>query len=196
MGLRYDNFAPNLLSFGASYLSFPLKSKELARMNDQPKPLLPSDDVRWKMVLATMRRNGYQGNALIETLHTVQEAFGYLDRQALTYVADSLNVAPSQVHGVATFYHFFQLRPQGDHVCSVCTGTACHIKGSQMLLQHLQQAYNLHPNETTPGDELSLLTVRCIGACGLAPAVVFDGEVVGNMSVDELDTRIQGFVEK
>jgi bidirectional [NiFe] hydrogenase diaphorase subunit len=148
------------------------------------------------MVLATMRRNGYRGDALIETLHTVQEAFGYLDREALTYVSDSLSVAPSQVHGVATFYHFFQLRPQGDHVCSVCTGTACHIKGSQSLLQHLYQEFDLRPNETTSGDELSLLTVRCIGACGLAPAVVVDGEVVGNMSVDELDQQLEGFLQK
>jgi bidirectional [NiFe] hydrogenase diaphorase subunit len=147
------------------------------------------------MVLATMRRNGYRGDALIETLHTVQEAFGYLDRNALTFVADSLLVAPSQVHGVATFYHFFQLRPQGDHVCSVCTGTACHIKGSPALLQHLNTEYDLRPDGTTPGDELSLLTVRCIGACGLAPAVVFDKEVVGNMTVEELDQRLQGLIE-
>jgi bidirectional [NiFe] hydrogenase diaphorase subunit len=165
-------------------------------MRELPKPDLPSDDVRWKMVLGTMRRNGYKGDALIETLHTVQEAFGYLDRQALTYVADSLNVARSRVHGVATFYHFFQMRPQGDHVCSVCTGTACHIKGSNGLLQHLQSAYNLHPDQTTPGSEFSLLTVRCIGACGLAPAVVFDKDVVGNMTIDELDQRLQGFLEK
>jgi bidirectional [NiFe] hydrogenase diaphorase subunit len=165
-------------------------------MIDQPRPDLPSEDVRWKMVLATMRRNGYRSDALIETLHTVQEAFGYLEREALTFVADSLYVAPSQVHGVATFYHFFQLRPQGAHVCSVCTGTACHIKGSQTLLQHMHEDYDLRPNETTPDNELSLLTVRCIGACGLAPAVVVDGSVVGNMTVDELDQRLQGIVEK
>lgn len=165
-------------------------------MIEQQRPDLPSDDSRWKMVLATMRRNGYRGEALIETLHTVQEAFGFLDREALMYVSDSLNVAPSQVHGVATFYHFFQLRPQGEHVCSVCTGTACHIKGSQALLQHLNQEYDLRPNETSPDNELSLLTVRCIGACGLAPAVVVDGEVVGNMSVDELDQQLEGFLEK
>ena len=165
-------------------------------MIDQSRPDLPSDDVRWKMVLATMRRNGYRSDALIETLHTVQEAFGYLDREALNFVADSLYVAPSQVHGVATFYHFFQLRPQGGHVCSVCTGTACHIKGSQALLQHMKEDYDLRPNETTPGNELSLLTVRCIGACGLAPAAVIDGAVVGNMTVDELDQRLEGIVEK
>ena len=165
-------------------------------MRNQPKTALPSDDVRWKIVQATMRRNGNRGDALIETLHTVQESFGYLDREALSFVANSLNVAPSRVHGVATFYHFFQLRPPGEHVCSVCTGTACHIKGSTSLLQHMDEAYDLLPNMTTPDNELSLLTVRCIGACGLAPAVVFDREVVGNVTVDELNQRIQGLIQR
>ena len=106
-------------------------------MNKTQKVELPSDDKRWKIVNATMRRNGYRNDALIETLHTVQESFGYLDKEALTFVARSLNVAPSQVYGVATFYHFFNLRPKGKHVCSVCTGTACHIKGSDKLIDHM-----------------------------------------------------------
>ena len=97
----------------------------------------PSEDKRWKIVQATMRRNGFRGDALIETLHTVQESFGYLDKEALIFVSKSLNVAPSQVYGVATFYHFFNLRPQGKHVISVCTGTACHIKGGDKLITHI-----------------------------------------------------------
>lgn len=156
----------------------------------------PSDDKRWKIVEATMRRNGYRPDALIESLHSVQESFGFLDKQALLFVSAALNVAPSQVYGVATFYHFFQLRPQGEHVCSICTGTACHIKGGQELLKHVEEMYDLHPGETTPGDEVSLLTVRCIGACGLAPAVVFDKEVAGNVTVEALDERLKGFIEK
>lgn len=155
---------------------------------------LPSDDKRWKIVNATMRRNGYRHDALIETLHTVQESFGYLDKEALIFVAKSLNVARSQVYGVATFYHFFNLRPQGDHVCSVCTGTACHIKGADKLIDHMAEEYNLHPDETTEDGKVSLLTVRCIGACGLAPAVVFDDEVAANVDVEELDKHIEGFL--
>ena len=157
---------------------------------------LPSEDKRWKIVQATMRRNGFRSDALIETLHTVQESFGYLDKEALTFVSRSLNVAPSQVYGVATFYHFFNMRPQGRHVISVCTGTACHIKGGDKLIAHLSEKYSLHPDETTPDGQVSLLTVRCIGACGLAPAVVFDNEVVGNVGVDELDKRMEGYLEQ
>jgi bidirectional [NiFe] hydrogenase diaphorase subunit len=155
---------------------------------------LPSEDKRWKIVQATMRRNGFRSDALIEALHTVQESFGYLDKEALIFVSRSLNVAPSQVYGVATFYHFFNLRPQGKHVISVCTGTACHIKGGNKLMAHMAEKYNLHPDETTADGQVSLLTVRCIGACGLAPAVVFDDEVIGNVSVDELDQRMEGYL--
>jgi bidirectional [NiFe] hydrogenase diaphorase subunit len=157
---------------------------------------LPSDDKRWKIVNATMRRNGYRRDALIETLHTVQEAFGFLDKEALLFVSRSLNIARSHVYGVATFYHFFSLRPQGEHVCSVCTGTACHIKGAKALIDHVGEKYDLHPEETTPGNEVSLLTVRCIGACGLAPAVVVDNEVLGNVTNEDIDKHFERFIEQ
>jgi bidirectional [NiFe] hydrogenase diaphorase subunit len=165
-------------------------------MRTQPTIDLPSDDKRWKIVQGTMRRNGFRPDALIETMHTVQEAFGFLEKEALLFVANALSVAPSQVYGVATFYHFFQLKPQADHVCSVCTGTACHIKGANELLEHVNRQYDLRPGDTTPDASLSLLTVRCIGACGLAPAVVFDGEVMGSVTVQELDHRFEGYLEK
>ncbi|MGF1506552.1 MAG: bidirectional hydrogenase complex protein HoxE [Chloroflexi bacterium] len=151
---------------------------------------LPSDDKRWRIVQGTMRRNGFRPDALIETLHTVQESFGFLDEEALLFVSDALNVAPSQVYGVATFYHFFQLKPAGDHVCSVCTGTACYIKGGRELLTHLREEYNVEPDETTPDGRLSMTTVRCIGACGLAPAVVIDGEVAGRLTTEMLSERL------
>jgi bidirectional [NiFe] hydrogenase diaphorase subunit len=157
--------------------------------------MLPDESKRWKIVEATMRRNGFRGDALIETLHTVQSVFGFLDKPALLFVANALNVAPSRVHGVATFYHFFQLRPQGARLCSICTGTACHIKGSQELLGYVKENFGLKPGETTPDGELSLATVRCIGACGLAPAIVVDGEVLGTASVEALDRRLKGVAE-
>src|SRR5512138_580278 len=99
----------------------------------------PTDDRRWKLVQATMRRHGYQPNALIETMHTLQESFGYLDKDGLRYVAAALRVPLSRVYGVATFYHYFQLKPQGKHTCVVCTGTACYIKGAANLIAQVQQ---------------------------------------------------------
>jgi bidirectional [NiFe] hydrogenase diaphorase subunit len=153
---------------------------------------LPSEDKRWKIVQGTMRRNGYRPDALIETLHTCQEAFGYLDDDTLHFVSRALHVSPSQVYGVATFYHFFNLKPQGKHTCAVCTGTACYIKGAQKLIDSVGETYGIKPGETTPDDELSLVTVRCVGACGLAPAVVLDGEVVGNQTIPELHQKLEG----
>jgi len=152
---------------------------------------MPSDDRRWRVVRSTMRRHGHQADALIETLHTVQESFGYLDEEALRYVSAALHVPLSRVYGVATFYHFFTLRPQGNHTCVVCMGTACYIKGGATILSAVEQNYKVKVGDTTSDGNLSLLTARCLGACGLAPAVVFDGEVVGKLDRSEVLQRVQ-----
>jgi bidirectional [NiFe] hydrogenase diaphorase subunit len=146
------------------------------------KPVAPNQDKRWKLVDATIRRQGAQPRGLIEALHTVQEAFGYLDVQALRYVAMSLRVPLSRAFGVATFYHFFTLKPAGEHTCVICMGTACYIKGAPQLLDAVRKDLGIAPGETTPDKKVSLLTARCLGSCGLAPAVVYDQEVAGKVS--------------
>lgn len=151
----------------------------------------PSDDKRWRIVQATMRRNGYARHSLIETLHTVQESFGYLDEDSLRYVARSLRVPLSAVYGVSTFYHLFSLKPAGKHTCVLCTGTACYIKGTPRLLDKMAGEHDIVPGQTTAGGELSLLTARCVGSCGLAPVGVFDGEVVGKLTPEALDERLR-----
>ncbi len=151
----------------------------------------PTDDKRWKLVQATMRRHGNRAKALIETLHTVQETFGYLDLDSLRYVASQLRVPLSRVYGVATFYHYFTLKPEGKHTCVVCTGTACYIKGAPNILAGIEKKAGVKPGETTPDGELSVLTARCLGSCGLAPAVVFDGEVAGKLSTANVLERIE-----
>ncbi len=160
------------------------------------KPTPPSDDRRWKLVGAAMRRHGFQPHALIETLHSVQGAFGYLDEDAFRFVASSLRVPLSHVYGVATFYHFFKLKPQGEHTCVICMGTACYIKGANKILEAVHEEYDIKPGETTEDGKLSLLTARCIGTCGIAPAVVFDGEIVGGVTPDDALTRIRRWTEK
>ncbi|HUK19623.1 MAG TPA: bidirectional hydrogenase complex protein HoxE [Bryobacteraceae bacterium] len=151
----------------------------------------PSSDKRWKMVEATARRHGREPHALIETLHTVQETFGYLDEVALRFVAAVLRVPLSRVYGAATFYHFFTLKPKGKHTCVVCTGTACYIKGAPKLLEGIEKTYGIKPGETTADNELSVLTARCLGSCGLAPAAVLDGAVLGKIGSDELLARLR-----
>jgi bidirectional [NiFe] hydrogenase diaphorase subunit len=154
----------------------------------------PSGDKRWKLVEGTMRRNGHEPTALIEVLHTVQECFGYLDEPALKYVAVSLRVPLSKVFGVATFYHFFSLKPQGEHTCVVCTGTACYIKGAASLLEAVAETAHIKPGQTTDDNKVSLVTARCLGACGLAPAVVFDGNVAGKMEPKQVADQLRGWM--
>ena len=141
------------------------------------KPVAPSDDKRWKIVETRMRRLGNRPDALIEALHSAQEAFGYIDDDALRYVGQSLAVPPSTVFGVATFYHYFTLKPQGEHTCVVCLGTACYVKGASQILAAIEERTGLKSGATTADNRFSLLTARCIGACGIAPAVVYDGTV-------------------
>src|SRR5215471_17791233 len=150
----------------------------------------PNEDKRWRLVDATMRRLGRQSRGLIETLHTVQEAFGYLDETALKYVAASLRVPVSRAYGVATFYHFFTLKPAGEHTCVICLGTACYIKGAPQLLEAMEKDLGVRPGETTADGKVSLLTARCLGSCGLAPAVVYDQEVAGKVNPHALRKRL------
>jgi len=159
-----------------------------------PKIGLPSDDKRWKIVNGTMRRHGYSRNALIETLHTVQKSFGYLDRDSLHFVARSLRVPLSKAFGVATFYHFFSLKPPGEHACVVCLGTACYIKGAGQLLANIESALGIRPGETTPDGKVSVLTARCVGSCSFAPVALFDGEVAGKLTPKDVQNRLQKWV--
>jgi bidirectional [NiFe] hydrogenase diaphorase subunit len=161
----------------------------LATPSAPPKP--PTDDKRWRIVDAAMRRQGYDPHAIIESLHAVQQAFGFIDEKAMKYVAKGLQVPISKVYGVATFYHYFTLKPQGKHACVVCLGTACYIKGSGEMLKKVSEKYSVKEGMTTEDGELSLLAARCIGACGLAPAAVLDGDVIGKGSADELIGKIE-----
>jgi bidirectional [NiFe] hydrogenase diaphorase subunit len=150
------------------------------------KPGPPKEDRRWKVVDARMRRLGHRPDGLIEVLHTVQEAFGYLEPESLGYVSDALHVPPSRVFGVATFYSYFVLKPQGEHTCVVCTGTACYINGAARILEGIEDRLGIKAGQTTPDDKLSLLTAHCIGACSIAPAVVVDEQIRGRMTSTEI----------
>jgi bidirectional [NiFe] hydrogenase diaphorase subunit len=157
----------------------------------QAKPVAPSGDERWRAVESRMRRLGNRPDAVIEALHAVQEAFGHIDADAMRFVSDSLAVPPSTVFGVATFYHYFKLTPQGEHSCVVCTGTACYIDGALEILDAIHDRFGVRPHGTTADGRLSLHTGRCFGSCSLAPAAIVDGEVVGRVGADELVKRLE-----
>jgi len=130
-----------------------------------------------------MRRHGHKSHALIEALHTAQEAYGFLEDDVLRQVAADLRVPLSKAYGVATFYNFFTLKPQGRHYCIVCMGTACYVKRAAEIVAALQKEYSIQAGETTSDGAFSLATARCLGSCGLAPVLlapvlVLDGDVL------------------
>jgi bidirectional [NiFe] hydrogenase diaphorase subunit len=155
----------------------------------------PSGDKRFKLLDATMKRHQHQPDALIEVLHTAQEIFGHLENDLLLYVAHCLKLPPSRVYGVATFYHFFSFAPKGAHTCVVCMGTACYVKGAAHILAALEGEAQVRAGQTTPDGGLSLLTARCLGACGIAPAVVFDGKVAGTQNPASALAQVKGWLD-
>ena len=153
----------------------------------------PSGDKRFKVLDITMKRNQYRQDALIEVLHKAQEAFGYLEEDVLLYVARGLKLPLSRVYGVATFYHLFSLKPSGAHTCVVCLGTACYVKGGGEIVTGIEEKFGISPGDTTPDGQISVMAARCIGACGIAPAVVFDGTVAGKQSPETTIARLEKY---
>jgi bidirectional [NiFe] hydrogenase diaphorase subunit len=154
-------------------------------------PPLPSDDKRWKIVNGTMRKNGFARHALLETLHTVQSSFGYLDDDAIRFVAHSLRVPLSQAYGVVTFYHYFSLKPPGKHTLTICAGTACYIKGADKLVAAAEKRLGIAQGQTTKDGQISLMTARCVGACSRAPVVLCDGEVAGEATAEHVLEQLE-----
>lgn len=155
----------------------------------------PSGDRRFKLLEVAIKRQQFRQDALIEILHVAQQAFGFLDSGVLTFVARKLHLPPSRVFGVATFYKLFTLKPQGRHACVVCTGTACYVKGAHELLNAIEESAHVVAGETTPGNEASLVTARCLGACGMAPVVVYDETLQGQQTVDDVRSRWKEWLE-
>ncbi len=152
------------------------------------------EDPRLKLVDRSLKRFQHQPDALIEVLHTAQEAYGHLSEEILNYVAQRLNLPESQVFGVATFYHFFSLRPQGEHNCIVCTGTACYVKGAGDIVTAVEEAFGVKAGQTTADDRLSLGTARCLGNCSLAPMLTVDDVVLGRETPQRVVARLKKLV--
>jgi len=166
------------------------------KQNRLPKILEhASGDKRFKILEAHMKKHQFKQDALIEVLHKAQELFGYLEDDLLLFIAYKLKLPASRVYGVATFYHFFTLKPKGKHTCVVCMGTACYVRGADKVLAAVEGAARIKAGETTPDSELSLLTARCIGACGIAPAGVYDGTVTPRQTPDAALQHVKGWLD-
>ncbi len=132
-------------------------------------------------VSSIVERHGNELGALIAVLQDVQARWGYLPEDVLRLVAGAMNRSLVDIVGVATFYRSFSLKPRGKHVVSVCTGTACHVRGAPMIVGEFQRQLKVGVGETTPDREFTLETVNCVGACALGPIVVADGRTEANV---------------
>jgi bidirectional [NiFe] hydrogenase diaphorase subunit len=137
-----------------------------------------------------MKEYDHQESALLEILHKAQGIYGYLDKDLLMDIAQSLNLPPSHVLGVATFYSFFNLTKPGEHIVTGCLGTACYVKGVEDIMQAIEREFKLKRGETTADGKLSLFVTRCIGACAMSPAIVVDNEVIGKATKEIVIERI------
>lgn len=149
-----------------------------------------------KKVENTLREHGYQGSCIIQILQDIQVEFNYLPKEALEYVSQRLKMPLSKIYGVATFYAGFSLNPRGEHLCTVCIGTACHVRGAANVLDRIEERLGITSGATTFDKLFTLETVNCLGACALAPIVVIDGEYHGQTTVNKVDTILDKYYEK
>jgi len=127
---------------------------------------------------------------LISLLQDVQAEFNYLPQDVLVKVSQKLDIPLSQVFSVATFFRAFSLKPKGRHLVAICTGTACHVRGGQRLVDKIERDYGIKPGETTEDMRFTLETVNCLGCCALGPVVVVDGKYESQVTPDKLDLAL------
>jgi bidirectional [NiFe] hydrogenase diaphorase subunit len=149
------------------------------------------DDKRRALLEKVLKDNNYQESALLEILHQAQEIYGYLDKDLLMDISGSLNLPPSHVFGVVTFYSFFKLKKSGEHVVTGCLGTACYVKGVEQIIEAIEEEFELKRGGSTADGKLSLLLTRCIGACAMAPNIVVDDQVIGKATTEVVIQKIK-----
>lgn len=142
-------------------------------------------------VLHIIDKHQGQGDGLISVLEEIQSKYSYLPTDALKLVAERTGHSLVDVYGVATFYKSFSLKPRGKHLCSACLGTACHVRGGQIIAQELERQLGVKAGETTPDNEFTLETVACLGACALGPIVVVDGHYFSKVNTAKVRTILK-----
>ena len=140
-------------------------------------------------------RSDLSKEQLIPLLQQVQERDGFLSQAAMNELAVALETPVARIYGVATFYNQFRFAPLGEHVIEVCRGTACHVKQSLTIAQHLQRRLKLRPDGNSPDGRFSVLSVACLGACSIAPVIKLDGEFHGHLTVERLDALLDALDE-
>ena len=146
-------------------------------------------------VKEVLEHYGYNSARMIEILQDLQDIYSYLPREVLEEVAVVLELPMAKVYHIATFFKSFSLLPRGKHVVQVCTGTACHVKGSYRVLERLSDVLGIPAGKTTKDLQFTLETVNCVGACALGPVVIVDEKYYGNMTPSKVDSLVEEYRE-
>ncbi len=139
----------------------------------------------WNEIDVIINKNKSIEGSVISVLRLSQDIVGYLPVELIDFIADGLNLSRSQTYGVTTFYSFFSLKPKGKHLIKVCTGTACYVKGIQNVVDKICDHYDVEQEGTTEDKRFSINSIRCLGACGLAPVMVVNEDIYGDVKSDE-----------
>ena len=143
----------------------------------------PEQEKELKAAIAAMKD---EPGSLMPIIQKAQEIYGYLPIEVQTMISDETGVPIERIYGIATFYAQFTLEPKGQYQISVCLGTACYVKGSSLVLEKIEEILGIQPGQCTPDGKFSLDSCRCVGACGLAPVMMINGEVYGRLTVDQV----------
>jgi len=157
---------------------------------DKQGELQPKDI---RLLNAIIKKYDGKKEFLICILQDIQNVFEYLPRKALIHVSEKLDIPLIQVYGVATFFKAFSLIPRGGHACTVCLGTACHVRGAEKVLDKVKRSLDIDVGETTKDMQFSLKTVNCLGACALGPMVVVDDDYHGHMTQNKVDEVLKKY---
>jgi len=136
---------------------------------------------------------GRKESNLIQILHMAQAIFGFLPKNVQSYIAEQMDLPISKIGSVVTFYTFFSTKPKGEHTISVCLGTACYVRGGKKIMEKLKETIGVDVGETTEDMKFTLQVVRCMGACGLAPAVRIDEKVYKRVNPNKLQQILKQY---
>ncbi len=159
------------------------------------KTKLTPEEMSEKLDVIIASHKGEGQKAIMSTLQEAQGVYGYLPLPVQKKVAFALGVSVAEVYGVVSFYSFFTLKPKGDTVFNVCLGTACYVKGSQLLLEKIEENIGVSTGEVTTDGKFSISACRCVGACGLAPVILVNDDVYGRLTPDEIPGIIAKYKE-
>ena len=143
-----------------------------------------------------LKKYDYKKSSLISILQDMQTINRWLPKETLEYVSEKMDISLMDVYSLVTFYKSFSLKPRGKHIITVCSGTACHVRGGPKVLSELENQLGITVGETTPDKNFTLETVRCLGACALGPLMVIDGKYYGQMNPKKVASTLKKYSKK